>query len=188
MKTFMQSGTTRACAVVGVVGATTLGIGAHAATAANNSLPGIGKPRTLFAAAGGSVLGPPPFHSRAHADRVAVAIKKMVAAGNQIEHLPYVYGGGHGSFTASGYDCSGSVSFVLHGAGLVSTPLDSTDLESFGDPGRGKHVTIYANAGHAWMTIDGRRYDTNALQESGTRWSSTISSSDGYVVRHPRGL
>ena len=112
----------------------------------------------------------------------------MVAAGDRIAHLPYVYGGGHGSFDASGYDCSGSVSYVLHAAGLLSTPEDSSDLESFGQSGPGRHVTIYANGGHAWMTIDGRRFDTNALQETGTRWSPVVSSSDGYVVRHPAGF
>jgi hypothetical protein len=115
-------------------------------------------------------------------------IKEMTAAANLIARLPYVYGGGHGSFSSSGYDCSGSVSFVLHAGGLLSTPADSTGLESFGDPGPGKHVTIYANSSHAWMTIDGRRFDTIALQETGTRWSSTISSESGYVVRHPHGL
>jgi len=80
------------------------------------------------------------------------------------------------------------VSYVLHAAGLLSTPAASDALESFGDPGPGKHVTVYANSGHAWMTINGRRFDTIALQETGTRWSPTISSSAGYIVRHPHGL
>jgi hypothetical protein len=77
---------------------------------------------------------------------------------------------------------------VLHAAGVLSTPDDSSGLEGFGAPGPGRHVTIYANSGHAWMRIDGRRFDTNALQETGTRWSPTISSSAGYVVRHPPDL
>jgi hypothetical protein len=112
----------------------------------------------------------------------------MVKAGDRIAKFPYVYGGGHGSFTSSGYDCSGSVSYVLHAAGLLSVPEASTALESFGAPGPGRHVTIYANADHAWMTIDGRRFDTIALQETGTRWSHTIPATDGYVVRHPVGF
>jgi hypothetical protein len=114
-------------------------------------------------------------------------IARMIAAGDAIAHAPYVYGGGHGSFQSSGYDCSGSVSYVLHAGGLLSSPLDSSALESYGQPGPGRHVTIYANAGHAFMVIDGRRFDTIALQETGTRWSSSIGSTSGYVVRHPAG-
>jgi peptidoglycan hydrolase-like protein with peptidoglycan-binding domain len=116
------------------------------------------------------------------------AVSAMVAAGDRIATLPYIYGGGHGSFTASGYDCSGSVSYVLHAAGLLSTPEDSSELESYGAPGPGRHVTIYANAGHAFMTIDGRRFDTVALAESGSRWTSASADTSGFVVRHPVGL
>lgn len=112
----------------------------------------------------------------------------MTAAGDRIATLPYTYGGGHGSFSSDGYDCSGSVSYVLHAAGRLSEPLDSSGFETFGVPGPGKHVTIYANSTHAWMTIDGRRFDTIALQETGTRWSSAITSGAGYVIRHPQGL
>src|SRR5581483_188770 len=118
----------------------------------------------------------------------ARTVARMIRAGNEIAKLPYVYGGGHGSFDAAGYDCSGSVSYVLHAGGLLGTPEDSSGLESFGVAGPGRHITVYANAGHAWMTIDGRRFDTIAFQESGTRWSSSIGSTGGYVVRHPAGL
>ena len=117
-----------------------------------------------------------------------VAVQEMIAAANQIATRPYVYGGGHASFDSWGYDCSGSVSYVLHGGGMLSSPEDSTALESYGDPGPGRWITIYANAGHAWMTIDGRRYDTVALAEDGSRWSNTMASTAGYVVRHPPGL
>jgi hypothetical protein len=112
----------------------------------------------------------------------------MIAAANQIATRPYVYGGGHASFTSYGYDCSGTVSYVLHAAGLLSSPEDSTGLESYGAPGPGRYVTIYATAGHAWMTIDGRRFDTVALAETGTRWASGGGEFDGYVERHPVGL
>jgi hypothetical protein len=112
----------------------------------------------------------------------------MMVASDRIARRPYIWGGGHGSFQAAGYDCSGSVSYVLHAAGLLDTPLDSTALESYGVPGPGRHVTIYANAEHALMSIDGRRFDTVAFQETGTRWSSTLGDTSGYVVRHPRGL
>jgi peptidoglycan hydrolase-like protein with peptidoglycan-binding domain len=118
---------------------------------------------------------------------VQAGLSRMVAAGNQIATRPYVYGGGHGSFTSNGYDCSGSVSYVLHAAGLLRSPEDSTELESYGAAGAGRYVSIYANSGHAWMTIQGRRFDTVALAESGSRWSHTMASTSGYVVRHPRG-
>jgi cell wall-associated NlpC family hydrolase len=127
-------------------------------------------------------------HRSSATDAVTGRLRAMIRAGDRIAKLPYIYGGGHGSFDAGGYDCSGSVSYVLHAGGLLSTPQDSGGLESFGDAGPGRHVTIYANGGHAWMTIDGRRFDTIALQETGTRWSSTISSASGYTARHPRGL
>ncbi len=87
---------------------------------------------------------------------IATGINEMVQAGWQIAKLPYIWGGGHGSWVAPGYDCSGSVSYVLHAAGLLSVPEDSSALMSYGAPGPGKYVTIYASPGHAWMTIDGR--------------------------------
>jgi peptidoglycan hydrolase-like protein with peptidoglycan-binding domain len=118
-----------------------------------------------------------------------VAVQEMITAADQIATRPYVYGGGHASFDSWGYDCSGSVSYVLHGAGLLSAPEDSTGLESFGEPGPGRWVTIYANAGHAWMVIDGRRFDTAAMSETGgSRWSNTMAPTAGFVVRHPAGL
>jgi peptidoglycan hydrolase-like protein with peptidoglycan-binding domain len=115
-------------------------------------------------------------------------VARVIAAANEIATRPYVFGGGHGSFQSAGYDCSGSVSYALHGGGLLSSPEDSSGLESFGEAGPGKYITIYADAEHAWMTIDGRRYDTIALQESGNRWSDSMTSTAGYVVRHPAGL
>jgi peptidoglycan hydrolase-like protein with peptidoglycan-binding domain len=115
-------------------------------------------------------------------------IGRVIAAADEIATRPYVYGGGHGSFQSSGYDCSGSVSYALHGGGLLGSPEDSSALESYGDAGPGQHITIYANAEHTFMTIDGRRFDTIAQQETGSRWSSSMSSTAGYVVRHPPGL
>jgi peptidoglycan hydrolase-like protein with peptidoglycan-binding domain len=115
-------------------------------------------------------------------------VARVIAAGDEIATRPYIFGGGHGSFQSSGYDCSGSVSYALHGGGLLSAPEDSSQLESYGEAGPGKHITIYANAGHAFMVVDGKRFDTIALQETGTRWSSSIESTSGYVVRHPDGM
>jgi peptidoglycan hydrolase CwlO-like protein len=116
------------------------------------------------------------------------AVREMIAAGNAIATLPYIWGGGHGSFQAAGYDCSGSVSYVLAAAGLLSAPEVSGDFESYGDPGPGQWVTIYASDGHVWMEIAGWRFDTVALAEGGTRWSQGGGEFAGFVVRHPPGL
>jgi peptidoglycan hydrolase-like protein with peptidoglycan-binding domain len=119
---------------------------------------------------------------------VATGMAEMVAAANSIATLPYIWGGGHGSWVSPGYDCSGSVSYVLHAAGLLSEPEVSGDFESYGAPGPGKYITIYASAGHVWMTIDGQRFDTVALQEDGSRWGPYADGEfAGYVVRHPIG-
>jgi peptidoglycan hydrolase-like protein with peptidoglycan-binding domain len=115
-------------------------------------------------------------------------VARVIAAADEIATRPYVFGGGHGSFISEGYDCSGSVSYALHGGGLLSAPEDSTGLESYGEPGPGRYITIYANAEHAWMTIDGRRYDTVALAEDGTRWGGPSDDGGGFVERHPDGL
>jgi len=112
-------------------------------------------------------------------------VSRVIAAGDEIATRPYVFGGGHGSFQSEGYDCSGSVSYALHGGGLLSSPEDSSQLESFGEAGPGRDITIYANAEHAFMVIDGKRFDTIAQQETGTRWSDSMTSTAGYVARHP---
>ena len=104
-----------------------------------------------------------------------VVVAAVIAAADEIATRPYVYGGGHGSFISEGYDCSGSVSYALHGGGLLSSPEDSSGLESYGEAGPGRYITIYANAEHAWMTIDGRRYDTVALAEGGSRWANSMT-------------
>ena len=115
-------------------------------------------------------------------------VARVIAAGDEIATRPYAWGGGHGSFQSSGYDCSGSVSYALHGGGLLSSPMDSTGFESYGEPGPGREITIYANSQHVYMVVDGKRFDTVARQESGSRWSSSTTSTSGYVVRHPPGL
>jgi peptidoglycan hydrolase-like protein with peptidoglycan-binding domain len=115
-------------------------------------------------------------------------VARVIAAANQIAGRPYVYGGGHGSFNSTGYDCSGSVSYALHGGGLLSAPLTSGAFMSYGAAGPGKHISIYASTGHVYMTIDGRRFDTSARSESGSRWGGPRSTGGGYVVRHPPGL
>jgi peptidoglycan hydrolase-like protein with peptidoglycan-binding domain len=116
-------------------------------------------------------------------------VKAIIDAGNRISRKPYKYGGGHARFPRdSGYDCSGSVSYALHGADLLDSPLDSTGFMRWGERGRGQWVSIYANAGHAYMVVAGLRFDTSARKVSGSRWSETSRSSRGYRVRHPEGL
>jgi peptidoglycan hydrolase CwlO-like protein len=114
------------------------------------------------------------------------AVKAAISAANAIADTPYIWGGGHGSFESSGYDCSGAVSYALHGGGLLDSPLDSTGLETWGEPGPGKWITVYANSGHAWMTIAGLAFDT--VGGPGPRWhSSPASSTEGFIARHPPG-
>jgi Putative peptidoglycan binding domain len=115
-------------------------------------------------------------------------VRRIIWAGDRIAHKPYKYGGGHGTWNDSGYDCSGSVSYALHGAGLLSGALTSGDFMSWGASGRGRWVTIYASPGHVYMVVAGRRFDTTGRDENGTRWQRAQRSSAGYVVRHPRGL
>jgi septal ring factor EnvC (AmiA/AmiB activator) len=114
------------------------------------------------------------------------AVKDAIAAANSIATTPYIWGGGHGSFESSGYDCSGAVSFALHGGGFLESPLDSTGLETWGEPGPGTWITVYANAEHAWMVIAGIAFDT--VGGPGPRWHNPwVDSPSGFVVRHPAG-
>jgi cell wall-associated NlpC family hydrolase len=115
-------------------------------------------------------------------------VQAIIAAGNAIARKPYKYGGGHGRWHDTGYDCSGSVSYVLHAAGLLSTSLDSSGFLRWGDPGRGQWITIRANPGHAYMIVAGLRFDTSARKETGTRWSDTMRSPRGYRAVHPEGF
>jgi len=117
-----------------------------------------------------------------------VAVLRAIAAANRIAGFPYRYGGGHRSFHDSAYDCSGSVSYVLHGAGVLRSPRDSSELMSYGAPGRGRWITVYATPGHAFMEIRGRRFDTTGRAETGSRWQPSGRSAAGYVARHPAGL
>ncbi len=116
------------------------------------------------------------------------AVKGVINNANEIVGRPYVWGGGHASFYSYGYDCSGSVSFALFGGGLIPEPLTSGSLESWGAPGPGKWITVYANAGHTFAEIAGLRWDTvGDAQGTGPRWHLAPASSAGFVVRHPPG-
>ncbi len=149
---------------------------AEAAKAAATGNAGVGG---IAVDTGGMVQAPPG---------APAAVAQIIAAGNAIATLPYIYGGGHASFHADGYDCSGSVSYALAAAGLVTSPMVSGQFEDWGDPGPGRWVTIYANAGHVWMEVAGWRFDTVALAEDGTRWAQGGGEFSGFVVRHPPGL
>jgi cell wall-associated NlpC family hydrolase len=120
---------------------------------------------------------------------VPEVVQKVVAGANEIADFPYVFGGGHGSFIDNAYDCSGSVSYALAAGGLLSRPETSGELESWGAPGPGRYITVYANAGHTYMYVDGILYDTAG--RSGvyaSRWLVGATDNSGYVVRHYPGL
>jgi peptidoglycan hydrolase-like protein with peptidoglycan-binding domain len=174
-------------AVDGVVGPATWAlIGVHNATTltppATALVPAAGAGSTPGAVDASDVAGAAEGESGS-------VVARVIAAADEIATRPYVYGGGHGSFESEGYDCSGSVSYALHGGGLLSSPEDSGELESYGEPGPGRYITIYANAEHAYMVIDGRRFDTVALAETGSRWSDSAGEDGGdFVARHPDGL
>jgi peptidoglycan hydrolase-like protein with peptidoglycan-binding domain len=150
-----------------------------------------------------SSSSPPPSNSTGKArlssdGRTAIApddapqeVKDAIDAANRITTKPYRYGGGHGKWEDSGYDCSGAVSYALHGGGLLKQPLDSGSLMSWRRSGPGRWITVYANSGHAYVVIAGLRFDTSAggsNNGSGPRWRTKARPTDGYVARHPAGL
>lgn len=118
-------------------------------------------------------------------------VDQVIAAGNEIAHLPYRFGGGHGTFLDSAYDCSGSLSFAFASAGLLNTTVTSGQLMSWGQPGPGKWITVFATQGHTFMYVAGLRFDTVALAQTGSRWSNQSANEPdlaSFVARHPPGL
>jgi hypothetical protein len=115
-------------------------------------------------------------------------VVQIIEAGNRIATKPYKYGGGHGIWEDSGYDCSGSVSYALHGAGLLDVALDSSGVAGFGKPGAGRWVSLMGNPGHAYMVVAGLRFDTSSTNQTDNRWTTQMRSPAGYTVRHPAGL
>jgi cell wall-associated NlpC family hydrolase len=116
------------------------------------------------------------------------AVVRAIGAANRITRKPYKWGGGHGRWSDTGYDCSGAVSYVLHAAGLLRTARDSTGFMSYGWAGPGQWISIYAHGGHAYMTIAGLRFDTSGRGEQGPRWRLERRSGGGFAVRHPSRL
>ncbi len=184
--TYQQTQILRQLVAIVAVGGQNSGLGSSSAPAKPPSTKATG---TTTINANGTATAP------AGAPR---QVQEVVAAANQIIHTPYIWGGGHGSWNSPGYDCSGSVSYALHGAGLLSSPEVSGALETYGDPGPGKWITIYANASHVFMVVAGRAFDTadfggpNIPGGTGPRWRSnpTGNLADGahYWVVHPPGL
>ena len=115
-------------------------------------------------------------------------VKKVIAAANEIAHKPYRYGGGHGKWEDSGYDCSGSVSYALHGGGLLERSMPSGGFTSWGEAGEGEWITTYANGGHMYMVVAGLRFDTSGRGKTGSRWQKDDRSPSGFTVRHPEGF
>jgi hypothetical protein len=146
------------------------------------------------------IVGPATWSALGHAGRSTIlkrrggssggldVVARVVRAANRIQSKPYKYGGGHGRWNDSGYDCSGSVSYALHGGGLLSSALTSGGFMSWGAPGKGRRISIYASPSHVYMVVDGRRFDTTGRSETGSRWQASDRSAAGYVVRHPPGL
>ena len=121
-------------------------------------------------------------------DNAPEVVKRVILAANEIAKFPYKWGGGHGAWRDTGYDCSGSVSFALAGAGLLGRPLTSGLFMDYGAPGQGRWITIYANSGHIFMVVAGLRFDTSGQGRAGTRWQADARSTAGFAVRHIPGL
>jgi Putative peptidoglycan binding domain len=117
-------------------------------------------------------------------------VQQVIQAANAIVGKPYRYGGGHGKWEDSGYDCSGSESYALHGADLIDRPMDSTEFMSWGEAGEGTWITSYANSGHSFLVVAGLRFDTgyNDSSSSGPKWSDKLRPTGSYTARHPEGL
>mgnify|MGYP001316471668 CR=1 FL=1 len=190
----------------GLAAMTPLPVASTASTAANMATGGATAPTTAPTPTLGQLPGPVvrpelmvPGTTARYVDGLAAApmsappvVQEIIWAGNELIGLPYIYGGGHGSFTSPGYDCSGTVSFALHGAGLLATPEDSSEFETWGSHGLGRWVTIFSNPGHAYMTVAGLRLDTSSADDpsnqQGPRWRPLRPANPGFVTRHPLGL
>jgi len=175
------------------------------------SPPTVSPPATTPSTSGGAGMGAPPalpfprptvpgataeiIDGLAYAPADApLQVQQAIWAGDRIRFKPYIYGGGHGKWNDAGYDCSGSVSYVLHAAGLLKTSMDSSDFETWGRRGAGQWITVYTNPGHAFIEIAGIRLDTSAEQDpnppagTGPRWRPLVTSTAGFMPRHPVGF
>jgi cell wall-associated NlpC family hydrolase len=118
-----------------------------------------------------------------------IEVKRVIAAANKIDDKPYKYGGGHGNWNDTGYDCSGASSYALHGGGLLDAPLDSSGMAKYGEPGKGRWISVYGAPSHGYIVVAGLRFDTSMTPGNGPGWSkSKRSTPENYRVRHPEGL
>jgi hypothetical protein len=179
----------RKLALAGLTLACTLGIALPAAAQTGGTPPPGGTEPTPAPTG-------PPGRATLMPDGTAVApanappaIQNAIAAGNAIRTMPYKWGGGHRTFSDTGYDCSGAVSYVLNAAGMLASPLPSGPLAAWGLPGKGWWITVFANSSHAYMKVAGLRFDTSSNGEklnqgSGPRWRATKRKPRGYAIRH----
>ena len=117
------------------------------------------------------------------------AVKRVITAANKIEDKPYKYGGGHGNWKDTGYDCSGAASFALRGGGLLKAPIDSSGMARYGEPGKGRWISVYGAPSHGYIVVAGLRFDTSMTPGNGPGWSKSLRSTpENYKVRHPEGL
>ena len=182
--TATAAGTAEPSSVATTTGASTPSPGGAAVETSTEAKPELLVPGTLARYVDGLAAAP---------ESAPAAVQEIIWAGNQLIGLPYIYGGGHNAtFTSPGYDCSGTVSFALHGANLLAAPEDSSEFMVWGSAGIGQWVTIFSNAGHAYMTVAGLRLDTSSADdpsnEQGPRWRPLRQSNAGFTVRHPLGL
>ena len=164
------------------------------ATTAETEVPGVSEPSGVPTPTPGGPTVPGALASlRGTAARAPAsaptAVKRVIAAANHIRTTPYIWGGGHLSWAAKGYDCSGSVSYALHGGKLLESPLVSGSFTTWGEAGPGKWITIYANKSHVYMVVAGLRFDTGGdiAGETGPRWHAEPPYPNGFIVRHPVG-
>jgi hypothetical protein len=164
------------------------------ATTAETEVPGVSEPSGIPIPPPGAPTVPGALATMRGTAALApasapTAVKRVIAAANHIRATPYVWGGGHLSWVATGYDCSGSVSYALHGGKLLESPLVSGSFMTWGEAGPGKWITIYANKTHVYMVVAGLRFDTGGdiAGETGPRWHAEPPYPNGFVVRHPVG-
>ena len=173
--------------------------GALAASTGGTSPDGQSQSQPSSSDTGGAQYAPEPgaptgaeatlVNGKAYAPAGApLPVVRAIKAGNKLQNKPYLYGGGHRSFKSPAYDCSGAVSFALHGGRLLASPLDSTSLMSWGSPGPGTWMTVYANPRHAYMVIAGLRLDTSGTGGRGPRWLTAERDPSDFTARHPTGL
>lgn len=186
--------------VIAAVVVVALAVPGAAVAATGGASPPSGSSGSGQSSGGTPAAAPAPAGPKATAQiaangRIATApvgapagVKLAIAAANRLVRKPYVWGGGHRGFKSRGYDCSGSVSYVLHAVGVLDAPLVSGALAHWGQAGSGAWITVFANRGHAFMTIAGLRFDTAGAGESGPRWRVDAQESGRFAQRHPVGL